>query len=75
MTLSCEQELEDRGGLLCELLGERNETIDELHMDIAEMKTIFHAQLEDLVQRCNALEAAPHESYDVTAHADGKGNE
>lgn len=32
------QELEDRGGLLCELLGERNETIDELHMDIRDMK-------------------------------------
>ena len=38
------QELEERGDLLCELLGERNETIDELHMDIADMKHIFHEQ-------------------------------
>lgn len=66
------QELEERGDLLCELLGERNETIDELHMDIADMKHIFHEQLEALVQRCNALEAAQRSPYEVAARADGK---
>ena len=48
------QEQEARYEMALELLGERNETIDQLEDDIRDMKHIFHSQLSSLVDQLGA---------------------
>lgn len=52
-----EQELHERFDMALELLGERNELVESLEMDILEMKEIFHAQLQEAVDQLSALRA------------------
>ena len=49
--LTCSQDQEGRYEMALELLGERNERIDQLEDDIRDMKHIFHVQLEGLVEQ------------------------
>jgi chromosome segregation ATPase len=53
------QELERRVDVALELLGERNERIEQLEDDIAEMKGIFREQLEECAQQLAAALGAP----------------
>ena len=49
--LAWPQDQEGRYEMALELLGERNERIDQLEDDIRDMKHIFHMQLEGLVEQ------------------------
>lgn len=54
-------EVEDHHGIALELLGERNERVEQLELDIVEMKEIFHQQLEIAVEQLNALKNSSNE--------------
>lgn len=50
-------EFEEHHGVALELLGERNERVEQLELDIVEMKDIFHQQLEVCVEQLNSLKS------------------
>lgn len=58
------QELEQRYDTALELLGERNENVDQLEEDIAEMKQIFHEQISMMADQLK--KANQNESYAVS---------
>lgn len=54
------QELGQRYDTALELLGERNERVDQLEEDIAEMKQIFHGQISmmaDQLKKANRTDS------------------
>ncbi|GMH35469.1 hypothetical protein BSKO_03337 [Bryopsis sp. KO-2023] len=51
-------ELQNRHDVALELLGERNEKVEQLELDIVEMKDIFHQQLQVCVDQMDELKAA-----------------
>ena len=51
------QEQDRRYETALELLGERNEQVDQLEEDIAEMKEIFHDQLSMMADQLTAINA------------------
>lgn len=53
-----------------EIIGERSLRIEELEDDIADMKAIFHAQLEEAVQQ---LAAVRQQQGQQQQHTDGGG--
>jgi len=57
--LSALQEQEQRHDTALELLGERNERVDQLEADIAEMKQIFHEQISMMADQLNAISKPP----------------
>lgn len=47
---------QSKHSLLLEVLGERNERVEQLEEDVRDMKRIFHEQLQvSLIQRANKL--------------------
>ena len=52
------QEQDQRYETALELLGERNERVDQLEEDIAEMKQIFHDQISVMADQLKAINAA-----------------
>lgn len=50
------QDLTARYDVALELLGERNELIDKLEEDIADMKSIFHSQLSLMADQLAAAQ-------------------
>lgn len=63
--LSCVQEQGQRYDTALELLGERNERVDQLEEDIAEMKQIFHEQISMMADQLNR--ASQTESHALAA--------
>ena len=55
------QEQDRRYETALELLGERNERVDQLEEDIAEMKQIFHDQISVMADQLKAINAVQHE--------------
>lgn len=49
------QEQEQKYGTALELLGERNERVDQLEEDIVEMKQIFHEQISMMADQLNKV--------------------
>ena len=49
------QEHQQRYDTALELLGERNEQVDQLEEDIAEMKQIFHEQISVMADQLNNM--------------------
>jgi hypothetical protein len=54
------QESRQRCELALELLGERNEAVEQLQEDIADMRAIFHAQLGLMADQLAAAQADAH---------------
>ncbi len=52
------QEQQQRYNTALELLGEKNEKVDQLEEDIAEMKQIFHEQISVMANQLNATNKA-----------------
>ena len=52
------QEQQQRYNTALELLGEKNEKVDQLEEDIAEMKQIFHEQISVMANQLNAANKA-----------------
>lgn len=52
------QDLQHRYTMALELLGERNERVEQLEEDINEMKQIFHTQLDLMSQQLNVQTSA-----------------
>lgn len=59
------QDLGERYDTVLELLGERNENVDQLEEDIADMKQIFHQQISMMADQL--MKANQTESYAVPA--------
>lgn len=55
-----------------ELLGERNEVVESLEMDVQEMRDIFHSQLQEAVDQLNALRATVEGSGGASTSAGPK---
>lgn len=74
--IKCQAELsqlEDRHSIALELLGERNEHVEQLEMDIVEMKDIFHQQLEVCVDQLNQLKTSQSDTTEL-GRQQGKGD-
>ncbi|GFH06581.1 TMF_TATA_bd domain-containing protein, partial [Haematococcus lacustris] len=52
-------QVQTRCDVALELLGERNERIEQLEDDIADMRSIFHSQLELVVDQLNRAQQQP----------------
>ena len=52
------QEQHQRYNIALELLGEKNEKVDQLEEDIAEMKQIFQEQISVMANQLNAMNKA-----------------
>ncbi len=62
------QEQHQRYNTALELLGEKNEKVDQLEEDIAEMKQIFHEQISVMANQLNATNTyAYHGGTDMPA--------
>jgi TATA element modulatory factor 1 TATA binding len=53
-------ELSSKNTLLLELLGEREEEVDDLRAELEDAKAMFRTQLEELVTRLAAHEQSKH---------------
>jgi TATA element modulatory factor 1 TATA binding len=56
LSLQQAAELSSKNTLLLELLGEREEEVDDLRAELEDAKAMFRAQLEELVTRLAAHE-------------------
>ena len=59
------QALKAQHDLALELLGERNERVDNLEDDIEEMKQIFHTQLSSLIDELNLMKNTERQQAQV----------